>query len=449
MRPRDMRRCNVNRQIEWLGSTNGAGVGLMPSRVNGPRTPPAKFVPGAWDFTRCHYTMQTGDTLDGLAETYLECQTSDSSLTAFTNGCGVLIRRMNSTPTSFPNYLPGTILIMPDAACRKAYAMVQEYNARIAARWGNRSARRIHWLGSNGQLGATNPPVPIVLSAWERDDAGSLTGRYVMQPGTVDGLAQTYLNCSPGSWVAGGTTCINAINQANMNTACYPQGADKSGLQVGCVIMMPPAAFTVVNTERNRQADICTAASGTWNNIRSQCIPKTATSGTPIPSDRDEAIASGWFLCATSDYTQPQYKGLCPPGSRCSTAADPRGVGCWCPLGWYEINNVVGGGSTCFYPCDNDKRLNPADDTCVQCPTGQLRDPNDPTKCIPMTPTQLCIASGGTWTTGACVCAAGKKLDAAGSCKPIAVAASSDSGGGLLAAALAVAAGITYWIIGG
>ena len=297
---------------------------------------------------------------------------------------------------------------------------------------------RVRWLGEvPGRLGATNDswngepnvPSPIVLSAWDFEKC-----TYVLQPGdTIDGLAQTYLKCQAGDFVAGSGKCISLINNANLHTKGYNGNANLI-LFAGSTINMPPAACAFAKAEYARQKEACAQRQGfTWDDNIKACNPST---GTPIPvclpcqssaacpliqkgdmGDavlqwnqilvRDAAISGATFtpdngfgdLTYTATVAWQTAKGLTADG-----VVGPLtwGLAC-CPVGQANKNGVCVAPPKCsettacppatycrsgncvkppfLAPCPAD--LDNVNGTCMaKCPKGKVRDKKDPTKCI-------------------------------------------------------------------
>ena len=297
---------------------------------------------------------------------------------------------------------------------------------------------RVRWLGeAPGRLGADtfsgepNFKSPIALSAWDFTKC-----TYVLQPGdTIDGLAQTYLGCKAGDFVAGSGRCISLINNANLNTPGYNGNANQI-LYAGNTINMPPAACQFAKDEYTRQKAACVARSGfTWDDNIRACNPST---GTPIPQCfpcqssaacpliqrgdvgdavlqwnqilvRDAAISGATFtpdngfgdLTYTATVAWQTAKGLdadgvvgpltwgqacCPVGQvrNSNTGVCEAPPQCSettaCPPATYCLSgNCVKPPFPAPCPADLDN----VNGTCrAKCPKGKVRDKKDPTKCI-------------------------------------------------------------------
>lgn len=114
-----------------------------PDPVIGGTPAPAGFRPGNWDFTRGEYTVAQGDTLWGLAITYLgqgsrwldiwAMQTQPWGTKAATGGA-YLNRFVNKPDPSSKNpgraFMEGDVLIMPAAAVKAAKAYAQSENVQ-------------------------------------------------------------------------------------------------------------------------------------------------------------------------------------------------------------------------------------------------------------------------------------------------------------------------------
>lgn len=87
------------RTVQWLGSNGRVGA--------------AAPVYSAWDFTKCTYTMQTGDTFDAIAQTYFGCAQGDTACVTRTKNILILLN-----PTA-SNVQPGNKVVMPHTVCKQ------------------------------------------------------------------------------------------------------------------------------------------------------------------------------------------------------------------------------------------------------------------------------------------------------------------------------------------
>jgi hypothetical protein len=141
---------NFNTQIAMRRGGVGASSGALGAELyNEPgANPPVAPVDTAWNFTTspCTYTMQSGDTLDGIAQTYMNAPAGDW-VPPGSPGYPRAINRINLLNLDNPfiasghqeKLQVGTVLKMPADACANAPGVLKAYCLKT---WGPKTVFR-------------------------------------------------------------------------------------------------------------------------------------------------------------------------------------------------------------------------------------------------------------------------------------------------------------------
>ena len=231
----------------------GAQEVPKPPTVAGPN-PAVEFVPEAWDFAACTYVIQAGDTIDGLAQTYLGSPPGDYQGPGSAGGINQIgdANPPGSRPACFrslDSIDAGCKINMPQAACDKAKATLAQYKQDCISS-GN------VWTGG-------------------ADPCGFCCGC------TANASANTVAVSQNGVVFQPGETCV--CNDG--------YGVDAQG---NCVPLPPPSPGCSGGKVLNQNGQ-CVCPQGTHDDGSGNCVsdaakPKAAQ-GAPVPA----GLGAGWW----------------------------------------------------------------------------------------------------------------------------------------------------------